>query len=815
LRRVGLRELLDRGRQAVLSHLEGNPYVKKWVLPSPDNFLVDGGQCPVEFARLSELLWTRLATGVAGEGACWGPCQAEGLRRSADLALEGCFSLLGIERLQFGYPIDWHLEPRSGRRSPLVPWKQLDSLDPSRTGDKKIVWELNRHQHLLTLGRAFLTTGDDRYAAAVGEHIASWIRENPLAQGINWVSSLELAFRCMGWLWSLALIRTWNKWPSLPLHDIARALYLHGRHIERHLSTYYSPNTHLTGEALGLYYLGTCLPELKRARRWRNLGRSILLQELDRQVRPDGVYFEQSTWYHRYTTDFYMHFVLLAECAGETLPARVSKRLENLLDHLMWITRPDGTSPCLGDDDGGKLVKLEERAPNDWRAVLSSGAVMYARGDYKHVAGKCAEETCWLFGLDAKEKFEDILARPPDVTSRAFVDGGFDVMRSGWNPDANYLLIDCGPHGAMNCGHAHADALAIEVAALGATVLVDPGTYTYTGSAEFRDLFRSTAMHNCLTIDGLSSSVPAGPFKWDHVATCARHCWHDHPGFTYFEGSHDGYRRLSDPATHTRTVLFANREYWFMLDRADATGEHEYSVHFHMAPDIQATLDQENGRLEAKASTAILDIICLERLGSWHVVEDVVSPCYAAKVPAPHGTYSVRTKGPVALLSVLFPRSHGQLPPQIRNLKLSQGKGLVLATQRFRDIAVWSGSAVPEEGIHAADFDWVWVRRSPGDFLIERAVLLHGRCISTPEFEVIAERPVEFVVISVLDRVISIDVFPPVGLKIRPPNGVVSILVNGRMHALISQDTLAVPEQEVPVLVVSRDETDRCRHVRH
>ncbi len=122
----------------------------------------------------------------------------------------------------------------------------------------------------------------------------------------------------------------------------------------------------------------------------------------------------------------------------------------------------------------------------------------------------------------------------------------------------------------MNCGHAHADALAIEVAALGATVLVDPGTFTYTGSAELRDLFRSTAMHNTLTIDGLSSSVPAGPFKWKHVAECTLHCWHDHPGFTFFEGSHDGYKRLPDPATHTRTVLFVGREYWFMLDRVDA-----------------------------------------------------------------------------------------------------------------------------------------------------------------------------------------------------------------------------------------------------
>ena len=35
----------------------------------------------------------------------------------------------------------------------------------------------------------------------------------------------------------------------------------------------------------------------------------------------------------------------------------------------------------------------------------------------------------------------------------------------------------------MNCGHAHADALAFELAIDGQAVFVDPGTFTYTASA--------------------------------------------------------------------------------------------------------------------------------------------------------------------------------------------------------------------------------------------------------------------------------------------------------------------------------------------
>lgn len=735
----------------------------------------------------------------------------------ANRICENRLQVIGVQEFQFGRSIDWHLDIISGKRSLLIHWSRIhhDDNQSKATGDKRIICELNRHQYLERLGHAYCISRDERYTKAFLAHVKSWIDQNAPKKGVNWLSSVDIAFRVISWLRALPYFVPSPHLDVASFERILGVLYLQGRHIESYLSTHFSPNTHLTGEALGLYYLGTCLPELKRAKRWRNLGRSLLLQQLEKQVRPDGVYFEQSTWYHRYTADFYLHFILLTERAGESLPTHVSERLAALLDYLMWITRPDGTSPYVGDDDGGKLVKLEERAPDDWRAVLSNGAVMFGRGDYKHVAGEFAEETYWLFGPDAREKFERIPAKPPSLTSRAFVDGGFYVMRNGWCVDSNYLLIDCGPHGVMNCGHAHADALSIEVAALGATILVDPGTFTYTGSAELRDLFRSTAMHNTLTIDGFSSSVPAGPFKWKHVANCTLHCWHDHPGFTFFEGSHDGYKRLPDPATHTRTVLFVNKEYWLILDRADATGEHEYAVHFHMAPDIKTTLHQETGELTAHAALATLDIAYFEKQGTWYVADGLVSPCYAAKATAPVGTYATRKNGPVALLSVLFPRTPNQPLPEIRNLCPRQGKGLRLATPRFHDLVLWSGSSAPEEGFYDADFEWAWVRRGSDDRSLEKAVLLHGTTISLQDLEMTAERLLEFVFVSVQEGLLSLDLSPSAGIRVRPPSGIARILVNGGTHTLGSSEAITLSQDEVPTLAVPRDRTDRCQHVRH
>jgi hypothetical protein len=253
-----------------------------------------------------------------------------------------------------------------------------------------------------------------------------------------------------------------------------------------------------------------------------------MVQQLARQVRPDGVYFEQSSAYHRYTADFYTHLLILLRKSASTAEsdlATIEDKLKALLDHLMYITRPDGTTPLFGDDDGGRLLSFDSRAANDFRATLSTGAVLFARGDYKFVAGELAEETFWLLGPEGARIFESVEAEKPSLQSKDFPDGGYFVMRDGWDEKANYLLFDCGPHGTSNCGHAHADALAIEVAAYGQPTLIDPGTYTYTGSKEERDHFRSSGSHNVLLVDGEPSSLPDGPFSWKTIARCEPLSW--------------------------------------------------------------------------------------------------------------------------------------------------------------------------------------------------------------------------------------------------------------------------------------------------
>ena len=126
-----------------------------------------------------------------------------------------------------------------------------------------------------------------------------------------------------------------------------------------------------------------------------------------------------------------------------------------------------------------------------------------------------------------------------------------------------------------NPAHGHADALSIEAAIHGKTLLVDSGTYTYHESRELRDYFRSTAAHNTLEVDGLSSSVPGNTFGWKTRAEADCRTWISEVRFDFFEGSHNGYQRLQSPGIHTRSILFLKGDYWIMRDVFETAGEYE------------------------------------------------------------------------------------------------------------------------------------------------------------------------------------------------------------------------------------------------
>lgn len=437
--------------------------------------------------------------------------------------------LIAGELVLFGHPVklgaanQWHHDFIHGKVTPKVFWRKVPFLDASEVGDSKVIWELNRLQFLLPVAKAFFLTGDHRYYLWIRSTFLNWHRENPYPLGINWSSSLELAFRCITLDWIVRFCRTELHKDHEFYSVIVNSLSTHGRHIARYLSTYFSPNTHLTGEALALYLLGTRYPFLPHAAKWRKTGRRVLLECADIHILADGGYFERSTWYHRYTTEIYLLFSLLADEARDELPAAIRSKLALLGEFLLHSCRNDGTFPLIGDDDGGRLLALDEYAPGDARGLLALLAAYLKRGDFKYCAGTHLEPIWWLLGKQAMADFSNLRAQQPATREGIFARTGYAFLRDSWassSPNV-HISFDAGPHGTANCGHAHADALSLTLTIGLDHIIVDPGTYSY--STGKRNDFRGAEAHSGLLIEGLQTNVPdSNPFQWTQVNDSAK-----------------------------------------------------------------------------------------------------------------------------------------------------------------------------------------------------------------------------------------------------------------------------------------------------
>ena len=583
---------------------------------------------------------------------------------AADKICRGRFDLLGYADLDFGDPPSWQFDPISGRQAPFVHWTRLDPLDYETVGDSKVIWELNRHQWLVHLGQAYRLTHEERYAEAVVHNLRSWQQTNASGMGINWTSSLEVGFRLISWCWALALIRDSRALTPSLFAEVVQSVEAHATHVERYLSYYFSPNTHLTGEALGLLYAGVVFPQLKRAKRWQSLAARILVHEIDRQVLSDGVYFERSTCYQRYTVDIYLHFLILASRAGVEVPSVVSERVRSMLDFLVTLRHSDGSMPSIGDADGGWLLPLSRTRPEDFRAMFSTAAVLFRDSAYARAAGELAPDTLWLFGTSAVEIFDALQPSlsAPD-TCRVFPTGGFAVMRSGWDASSHSLIFDTGPLGCPNSsGHGHADMLSIQCSVFGRPYIVDAGTCCYTANQELRDFSRGTAAHSTVVVDGKSQAEPAGPFAWRSQSKAQLLRWLCNETLAFADAEHDGYRALPDPVSHRRRVIFVKKRYWVLVDDVTGAGTHRLEIRFQFAPMdvridtagcVRATLDGRRGLL---LRTFTFDELEGDvRVGCRAPLEGWISPNYGQLEPAPALVYAATIRLPVRVVTLLWP----------------------------------------------------------------------------------------------------------------------------------------------------------------
>lgn len=614
------------------------------------------------------------------------PDQAQETVSRAKSILEHRFDLLGYENLDYGDRIDWHLDAVHRKRAKKIPWFKIRYLDYEEVGDAKITWELNRHQHFVILAKAYLLTEDPAFAREIILQWENWWEENPYPIGLNWASTLEVGFRVQAWIWTFFLLQDCPLFTTgLRRKWIAR-LHLCGRHIERYLSTYFSPNTHLLGEALALFFLGTLFPSSSSVK-WREKGWQILVQEAGKQIREDGFYFEQSTYYHVYALDIFLHARILASLNGIPIPEQFERMIQRMLEALFLLGRA-GLPHMFGDDDGGRLGNGRRNCAAHLLDPLATGTILFHRRDFKSVVRTLPEETLWLLGAKGLAEFKLTEAEESQAESKTLVESGLCLMFDA--AAKQQLLIDAGPLGSGNGGHGHADALSVSLIRNGRELLRDSGTFEYIGPGSERSRFRGTGAHNTVRIDGRDQAEITGPFAWGSFPQVQVERWINGKRFDLFVGSHDGYSRLHSPVLHRRHVFHPREGVWLVRDLVLGEGQYQIEVAWHLGPGLSPQAGKENIFCDDLNS---LTVLTSEPAGwSKTVCDDSWSPVYGKIEPVGVVRYAGHFPLPVEFVTLLVAGDRAERRSS-RLVKVNNLAGNEASAYRYLD-AHWESTFV-------------------------------------------------------------------------------------------------------------------------
>ncbi|MBC8337123.1 MAG: alginate lyase family protein [Alphaproteobacteria bacterium] len=526
------------------------------------------------------------------------PGDGAGILVAAEDAVNRRVDLLGSGPVDLPTPIPWHKDFKSGHSWPIVPFRRIDVLDLGRDSDIKVPWELSRLQWLIPVGQAYLLGGEERYAKAVRDVIEDWDKANPLAQGVNWACTMDVALRGIALVWLFRVFHASAAWRDEDFRiRFLKLLYLHCDFTARHLEWSDINGNHLATNAAGLVIMGLFLggggTDIGKPGQWATKGWRILSDELPQQVTPDGVDFEVSTAYHRLVTELFLLPALYRRAAGLDVPDNYSARLRKMAEFTAAYSRPDGSTPLWGDADDGRVLPFGGQVRNDHRYLMAIIGIAFEDSSLAAQASGHRGEVFWTLGPDAAET---VPSRPVPSTSRDFPDGGVYIMRHDQNSGGDHVFIDCGPVGmAGRGGHGHNDCLSLEAVLDGVHLLTDCGTYLYSADPEWRNDFRSTGFHNTPIVGGEEQNRFVRPeYLWSlhNDAKPDVRLWS--PGETTgenedrFIGAHSGYRRLADPVTVVRGVLLDKTTHRLIIsDHFEAAGEHRVRVPYHLPPGVE------------------------------------------------------------------------------------------------------------------------------------------------------------------------------------------------------------------------------------
>ncbi len=414
-------------------------------------------------------------------------------------------------------PADWLRQPHTGKTAAAdAPWWHVVLLDRG-FGDIKDLWEPARFPWVYDLVRAYLITGDDRYARAFREAFLSWHASSPAFRGPHWSCGQETAIRAVALLYAEANLADAPSMRGEPMRLVRQVLAAAGERIADAIAYAVSQrNNHSLSEAAGLVALGARFRgQHPEAEGWLARGQRVLEREVRAQFARDGWYIQHSFTYLRVALDQCVVAERVLRSVRRTLSREAVDRLRASVELVLPLVDGEtGLLPNHGANDGAFVHPVTLAEYRDFRPVLTAACATWGLPLPADVPAD-AETLAWLG------------AAPPAPGPRR--GDGVWSGPSGWaavRAGETTVFLRAGRYTARP---AHLDPLQLDVRFGGREAVVDAGSYAYNGPPPWRNGLTAAAVHNGPVVDGREPGVRGPRFLWYlwPAADLLRAAWKD------------------------------------------------------------------------------------------------------------------------------------------------------------------------------------------------------------------------------------------------------------------------------------------------
>ncbi len=464
---------------------------------------------------------------------------------AADRAEKGIITGFSSVELNYGFPIDWQLNPLTGKRCDETrKWFRIPDFDPER-GDIKVVWEASRFTHFIVLSRAFLLTGEKRYYRAFSEQLADWLKRNPYGYGANFKCGQECSLRMVNALLAYSVFYACGLTSDA---DASNMRDLIDRCYRKVLGNFFYAyrcikNNHTVSELMGMIVGAWCCGDRKQ------LDKAFFMLDrvVDEQFTKDGGYRQFSFIYQRFALQDLECILSIGKRIGKELSVKSLEMIRNAAMLMYQCQDESGEMPNYGNNDGTLAFPVTSCGYRDFRPVINTVyALCTGRQLYKD--GLHQEELIWFGAGRSIETFE---IQDVERTSKQFPDAGLFTIRG----KRSWAMIICNDYKSRP---AHMDQLHLDLWIDGINVLCDAGTYSYADELG-KKLVRNES-HNTALVDGVTQMNAKGPFL-----ICD---WTKRESVSYQAQTFEGTIYSPNGYHHTRQVHMTDEEYE-ITDRID------------------------------------------------------------------------------------------------------------------------------------------------------------------------------------------------------------------------------------------------------